>query len=63
MFENLVKFWQGKDFLIQVLDDFEKMLTASETMFDMANKSLLAEKTEPGVGRPDLSAARTVSAH
>ncbi|MHC4437409.1 MAG: PhoU domain-containing protein [Planctomycetota bacterium] len=35
MFKNLLSFWKGKDFLVQVLEDFRIMLDDSESMFEM----------------------------
>lgn len=33
MFESLLGFWSGKDFLAQVLDDFSDMLKTAESMY------------------------------
>lgn len=33
MFESLLGFWSGKDFLAQVLDDFAEMLNTAESMY------------------------------
>jgi len=46
MFKNLTDFWKGKDFLTQVLSDFESMLTYSEEMFTDVSKRLLAKRKE-----------------
>ena len=46
MFKNILDFWQGKDFLTQVLTDFGEMLSEAQTMFIMASK-LLVEKAPP----------------
>ena len=45
MFKNLLSFWKGKDFLVQVLEDFRIMLDDSETMFEAVCARLL-EGTE-----------------
>lgn len=41
MFENLLSFWKGKDFLKQVLDEFKRMLTDAQDMFDCVCKKLI----------------------
>lgn len=41
MFKNLLGFWQGKDFLSQVLDDFKQMLDHAENVFTMVAQALL----------------------
>ena len=41
MFGSLVNFWKGKDFLIEVFDEFNGMLDDCEEMFDMVIKVLL----------------------
>src|SRR5210317_246750 len=49
MFENLLGFWRGKDFLTQVLDDFKTMLEDTENMFRMVCQTLLDNKENPGL--------------
>jgi len=46
MFKNLLSFWKGKDFLVQVLEDFKSMLDDSETMFEAVCVQLLAGREE-----------------
>jgi phosphate transport system protein len=46
MFKNLLSFWKGKDFLVQVLEDFKCMLDDSETMFEAVCAQLLVGKEE-----------------
>jgi phosphate uptake regulator len=47
MFENLLSFWKGKDFLIQVMEDFKSMLDDSESMFKAVCTRLLGGADEP----------------
>jgi phosphate transport system protein len=49
MFKNLLSFWKGKDFLVQVLEDFRIMLDDSETMFEAVCAQLMEDKKEPGL--------------
>ena len=46
MFNSLLSFWKGKDFLSQVIDDFSKMLDHAENAFTMVSKALL-ENDQP----------------
>lgn len=46
MFNNLLSFWKGKDFLKGVLDDFERMLNDTEDMFKKVCRKLLEGKSE-----------------
>lgn len=41
MFKNLLKFWQGKDFLSQVLEEFRQMLNDAQDMFSSVCKKLI----------------------
>lgn len=41
MFDNLLSFWKGKDFLKEVLGEFERMLNDTEDMFKKVCKKLL----------------------
>lgn len=41
MFNNLLSFWKGKDFLSQVIDDFSEMLDHAENIFTMVSRALL----------------------
>ena len=49
MFKNLLSFWKGKDFLVQVLEDFKIMLDDSETMFQAVCTQLLTGTEKPGL--------------
>ena len=49
MFNNLISFWKGKDFLNEVLGDFERMLNDTENMFKEVCRKLLE-----GVSEKDL---------
>lgn len=49
MFKNLLSFWKGKDFLVQVLEDFRIMLDDSESMFEAVCVQLLEGNKEPGL--------------
>lgn len=44
MFNNLLAFWKGKDFLTNVLEDFRKMLEESHEMFKMTCECILEGK-------------------
>jgi len=41
MFENLLQFWKGKDFLKQVLENFKNMLDDTHIMFNSVCKRLI----------------------
>ena len=41
MFNSLLSFWKGKDFLSQVIDDFSEMLDHAENIFTMVARALL----------------------
>jgi len=47
MFKDLLSFWKGKDFLVQVLESFKAMLDDSESMFQSVCARLLDNKDEP----------------
>ena len=49
MFENLLQFWKGKDFLTQVLEEFKKMLDDTQKMFDSVCRRLIDNEKEPGL--------------
>ena len=49
MFKNLLSFWKGKDFLVQVLEDFKTMLNDSETMFEAVCAQLLVGAEKGGL--------------
>jgi len=46
MFNNLLQFWKGKDFLSQVLEDFKNMLEDAEIMFDAVCGRLIENKED-----------------
>ena len=46
MFDNLLSFWKGKDFLNEVLKEFEMMLNDTEEMFRQVCRKLLEGKSE-----------------
>ena len=46
MFNSLISFWKGKDFLSQVIGDFSKMLDNAEEIFTLVSKGLL-ENEQP----------------
>lgn len=50
MFNNLLDFWKGKDFLTNVLEEFGKMLEDSRAMFYDVCQNLLENKTIDGLG-------------
>lgn len=47
MFRDLLSFWKGKDFLVQVMDDFKIMLDDTELMFTSVCSRLLEGTQEP----------------
>jgi phosphate uptake regulator len=49
MFKNLLSFWKGKDFLVQVLEDFKIMLNDSETMFEAVCAQLFVGTEKAGL--------------
>jgi phosphate uptake regulator len=49
MFNNLLSFWKGKDFLSQVLEEFSKMLSDTEEMFVSVRRKLFEGTDEPGL--------------
>ena len=49
MFKNFLSFWKGKDFLSQILKDFNLMGKDTEEMFRSVLKKLLEAKEEPGL--------------
>ncbi|MCK5706059.1 MAG: hypothetical protein KAI43_00295 [Candidatus Aureabacteria bacterium] len=46
MFDNLLDFWKGKDFLSEVLKEFESMLDTAHMIYDTAVNSLLDFKKD-----------------
>jgi len=49
MFENLLSFWKGKDFLTQVFEEFKTMLDNAEFMFTTACGCLFSDVQEPEI--------------
>ena len=49
MFKNFLSFWRGKDFLKQILEDFNKMCLDTEHMFNSVLEKLLESKEEEGL--------------
>ena len=49
MFKNLLSFWKGKDFLLQVMQDFKIMLDEAESMFEIVCARLTGGADEPGL--------------
>ncbi len=49
MFQNLLQFWRGKDFLSQVLDEFKKMLDDTHQMFNSVCSRLIDNSKEDGL--------------
>lgn len=49
MFNNLLNFWRGKDFLTQVIGDFAGMLDHAEHMFRIVSEALLENKQPEGL--------------
>ena len=47
MFKNLLSFWKGKDFLLQVMEDFKVMLNEGESMFELVCSRLTGGLDEP----------------
>jgi len=47
MFESILGFWSGKDFLAQVLDDFSEMLRTAEKMYADVMGHFLIQRQEP----------------
>ena len=41
MFNNLLDFWKGKDYLTNVLEDFGKMLAEAKEMFANVSQNLI----------------------
>ncbi len=49
MFKNLLKMWKGKDFLEQVMEEFQKMLQDTQTMFEAVCRRLIHNEVESGL--------------
>lgn len=61
MFNNLMQFWKGKDFLSDVMDDFKIMLSDSEYMFRSSYDILVYNKKEPGLEQQILTTDKKVN--
>lgn len=46
MFENLINFWKGHDFLTKIYKEFNDMLTDSKEMFEMVIEKLMQGKVD-----------------
>ncbi len=49
MFDNLIKFWKGDDFLSTVLGEFQQMLLDSQNIFSSVFKFLVENEETPGL--------------
>lgn len=49
MFKDFLAFWRGKDFLSEILEDFNKMNEDTKDMFHSVLKKLIESKEEPGL--------------
>ncbi len=49
MFNNLLDFWKGKDFLTNVFEDFGKMLTEAKEMFEDVCQNLIDSEKIDGL--------------
>ena len=49
MFESLISFWKGKEFLTKVLEEFREMLEDTAYMFESVCKALIEGKPEAGL--------------
>ena len=61
MFDNLLNFWKGKDFLAQVLEDFKIMLDDTESMFEAVCARLLHDSKEPDLKERIYAIDKTVN--
>ena len=61
MFKDLLSFWKGKDFLVQVLEDFKAMLDDSESMFQSVCDRLLDNKDQPDLKKKIYEIDKTVN--
>jgi phosphate transport system protein len=44
MFKNIMQFWNGKDFLKEVLDEFRKMLNEAEEMYSLVCRQVIKQE-------------------
>jgi phosphate transport system protein len=61
MFENLLSFWRGKDFLIQVFTEFKDMLDDAEFMFRAVCDSLVENIKEPDLKKKIYEADKKIN--
>ena len=61
MVKNFLSFWKGKDFLSQILEDFNKMLEDTQDMFNSVLNKLLESKEKPGLKDRIYSVDRQVN--
>ena len=61
MFKSFLAFWRGKDFLSQILEDFNMMGEDTREMFLSVLKKLLESKEEPGLKDKIYSVDRKVN--
>ena len=61
MFKDLLSFWKGKDFLVQVLEDFKAMLDDSESMFQSVCGRLLDNEDQPDLKEKIYKIDKTVN--
>ncbi|MBN3039852.1 MAG: phosphate uptake regulator PhoU [Candidatus Omnitrophica bacterium] len=62
MFQNLLRFWQGKDFLSQVLQDFKDMLNDTHEMFDQVCDNIIDGSNVEGLKEKIYCIDRKVNA-
>jgi phosphate transport system protein len=61
MFENLLSFWRGKDFLVQVFTEFKDMLDDAEFMFKAVCDSLVENIKEPDLRKKIYEADKKIN--
>ena len=62
MFKNLLQFWQGKDFIQKVLEDFKSMLIDAEKMFRLVCNKLVNNKEVPELKEKIYSLDKKINA-
>ena len=63
MFESLLNFWKGKDFLTQVLSDFKEMLEGTESMFRSVCATLIDNVENPELKKQIYDIDKKVNQH
>jgi len=61
MFKNLIQFWKGKDFLSEVMQDYQIMLDDSENMFKSSYNVLVENKRDPAVEKKIIETDKRVN--